>query len=67
MFAINHAATALLVKRRYPDVLSLFFAGVPGPEGWLANRPMLITTAILAQIIVTLLAVGWTARLSRCP
>jgi membrane-bound metal-dependent hydrolase YbcI (DUF457 family) len=42
--------------------LSLFFPGVPGLEQWLAGRPALITTVILAQIVLTLLAVGWWAR-----
>lgn len=40
--------------------LSLFFGAVPGPEAFLAGRPMLLTTVILAQIVVTLWAV-WLA------
>lgn len=43
---------------------SLFFAELPGPEQLLANRPALLTTVILAQIIVTLSLVGWGARTS---
>lgn len=42
--------------------LSLFFVAVPGPEQWLAGRPALLTTVILAQILVTLFAVWWGAR-----
>jgi hypothetical protein len=41
--------------------LSLFFAAVPGPEEWLAGRPTLLTTVILVQIVVTLVAVRWGA------
>lgn len=41
--------------------LSLFFAAIPGPEQWLANRPLLLTTVILFQIVVTLWAVWWGA------
>lgn len=44
--------------------LSLFFAAVPGPEAFLAGRPTLLTTVILAQIVVTLWAV-WLAAGSR--
>jgi hypothetical protein len=40
---------------------SLFFSALPGPERWLAGRPVLLTTVILAQIVVTLIAVGWAA------
>lgn len=47
--------------------LSLFFAGVPGPEQLLAGSPMLLTTIILTQIIVTLWAVWWGARRSPGP
>jgi hypothetical protein len=47
--------------------LSLFFAAVPGPEHWLAGRPILLTTTILAQIIVTLWAVWWGAQRSPSP
>ncbi len=41
--------------------LSLFFPAVPGPEQLLAGRPILLTTVILAQILVTLWAVWLTA------
>ncbi len=38
--------------------LSSFFAAVPGIERKLAGRPMLITTVVFIQIVVTLAAVG---------
>jgi hypothetical protein len=38
--------------------LSLFSAAIPGPEGILAGRPLLLVTVILAQIVVTLVLVG---------
>lgn len=41
---------------------SFFFAGVPGPEALLANRPTLTTGLILAQIVVTLVLVGIYSR-----
>jgi hypothetical protein len=47
--------------------LSLFFAAVPGPEQWLAGRPILLTTTIFVQIVVTLWAVWWAARRSPSP
>lgn len=46
---------------------SLFFSSVPGPEAFLANRPTLLVTIILLQIVVTLLAVGVSARKARMP
>ena len=42
--------------------LPMFAAAIPGPERWLAHRPMLITTLIFAQIVVTLVLVGLFAR-----
>lgn len=41
--------------------LTLFFPSLGGPEGLLAGRPMLLTTIILLQIVVTLAAVWWAA------
>lgn len=38
--------------------LSMFSAAIPGPEGLLANQPMLITTLIFFQIVITLVLVG---------
>lgn len=38
--------------------LSMFVKSVPGVEAKLANRPLLLTTVILAQIVVTLVVVG---------
>jgi hypothetical protein len=42
--------------------LSLFFPGIPGPEQWMAGRPVLLTTIIFAQIVITLFAVYWGAQ-----
>ena len=47
--------------------LSLFFRAIPGPEGALAGRPLLLVTVILAQIVVTLWAVWWGAAKSPNP
>lgn len=38
--------------------LSLFSAAIPGPEQYLAGRPLLIVTFIFVQIVVTLALVG---------
>ena len=43
--------------------LSMFTPAIPGPEQWLPHRPMMITTLIFAQIVVTLMVVGYLARL----
>jgi hypothetical protein len=42
--------------------LSLFSSAIPGPEQWLAGRPLLLVTIIFAQIVVTLTLVGALAR-----
>ena len=42
--------------------LSFFSAALPGPEELLASRPAAVVLVVLAQIIVTLVAVGWLAR-----
>jgi hypothetical protein len=42
--------------------LSFLSPGIPGPEGYLAGRPMLLVTVILVQIVVTLVLVGVLAR-----
>ena len=41
--------------------LSLFSAAIPGPEGFLAGRPLLVVTLIALQIIVTLVLTGLLA------
>jgi hypothetical protein len=38
--------------------LSLFSAAIPGPEGFLAGRPLALVSVILTQIVVTLVLVG---------
>jgi membrane-bound metal-dependent hydrolase YbcI (DUF457 family) len=38
--------------------ISFFFAGIPGPEQFLAGRPLLVVTLILGQIITMLVLVG---------
>jgi len=38
--------------------LSMFSAAIPGLEGFLANQPMVITTVIFLQIVITLVLVG---------
>jgi len=42
--------------------LSFLSPGIPGPEEYLAGRPMLIVTVIFVQIVVSLVLVGVLAR-----
>ncbi len=42
--------------------LSMFFAAIPGPEGFLAGKPVLLTSLILVQIVATLVLVGVFSR-----
>ena len=44
--------------------LSIFSPGIPGPEQYLAGRPLLLVTFIFVQIVVSLVLVGILAR--RC-
>jgi hypothetical protein len=38
--------------------VSFFFAGIAGPEQFLAGRPMLVVTVVFAQIVTMLVVVG---------
>ncbi len=42
--------------------LSIFSANIPGPERYLAGRPLLLVTFIFVQIVVSLVLVGILAR-----
>jgi hypothetical protein len=42
--------------------LSLLSAAIPGPEMFLAGRPLLVVTLVAAQIVVTLVLTGVLAR-----
>ncbi len=42
--------------------LSILSPAIPGPEQYLAGRPMLVVTFIFVQIVVTLTLVGVLAR-----
>jgi hypothetical protein len=42
--------------------ISMFTSAISGPEQWLAHQPIMITTLIFAQIVVTLGLVGYLAR-----
>jgi hypothetical protein len=42
--------------------LSLFSAAIPGPEQWLAGRPLMVVTLVAAQILVRLVLTGLLAR-----
>ena len=45
--------------------LSFLAVSIAGPEQYMANRPLLVVTAILAQIVITLILVEWLAREKR--
>ena len=61
IFRGGRALLAIIIAFNLANA-SLFFAAVPGPEQFLANRPAILTTVILAQIVVTVSLVGWAAR-----
>lgn len=61
VFRGHRALLAIIVGFNLAN-LSLFFAAIPGPEEWLAGRPLALVTLILAQIVITLWAVWWGAR-----
>ena len=61
VFRGRRALLAIIVGFNLAN-LSLFFAAIPGPEEWLAGRPLALVTLIFAQIIITLWAVWWGAR-----
>lgn len=42
--------------------LSLLSASIPGPEAFLAGRPLMVVSLVAAQIVVTLLLTGMLAR-----
>lgn len=42
--------------------LSFLSPAIPGPEYYLAGRPLLVVTVIFVQIVVTLVLVGLLAR-----
>jgi membrane-bound metal-dependent hydrolase YbcI (DUF457 family) len=48
---------AVLVAGNLANI-SFFFAGIPGPEQFLAGRPMLVVTLIFGQIVGMLVLVG---------
>jgi len=47
--------------------LSLFSASIPGPEGLLAGRPVVVVSLIAVQIVVTLVLTGVLARRPAAP
>jgi membrane-bound metal-dependent hydrolase YbcI (DUF457 family) len=57
---IYHGRGALLVAIVAGNLanVSFFFAGIPGPEDWLAGRPMLVVTVVFVQIVATLVLVA---------
>jgi hypothetical protein len=42
--------------------LSLFSASIPGPEAFLAGRPLMVVSLVALQIVVTLVLTGMLAR-----
>jgi hypothetical protein len=52
---------ALIVVANLTNV-SLLSPAIPGPEQYLANRPLLVVTTVLVQIVMTLGLVGVLAR-----
>jgi hypothetical protein len=61
IFRGGKALLALIVVANVANI-SLFSAAIPGPEQWLAGRPLLVVTVIFVQIVLTLSLVGLLAR-----
>ncbi len=61
---VYHGSRALLAVIVLFNIanLSLFSASIPGPEVFLAGRPLWIVSVIAVQIVVTLLLVGFLSR-----
>jgi hypothetical protein len=53
----SKALLAVIVAGNLANV-SFFFAVIPGPEQFLAGRPMLVVTVVFAQIVTMLVLVG---------
>jgi hypothetical protein len=61
VYPAGRGLLALIVIANLANV-SLLSAAIPGPEQYLANRPMLVVTTILVQIVTTLWLVGVLSR-----
>ena len=64
VFRGSRALLAIIVGFNVANI-SLFFRAIPGPEGLMAGRPLVVVTVIFAQIVVTLWAVWWGASRKR--
>jgi membrane-bound metal-dependent hydrolase YbcI (DUF457 family) len=53
----NRALLSALVAGNVANI-SFFFAGVTGPEQFLAGHPLLVVTVVFAQIVIMLVLVG---------
>ena len=53
----SRALLAVILAGNLADT-SFFFAGIPGPEHFLAGHPMLVVTLIFVQIVTMLVLVG---------
>jgi membrane-bound metal-dependent hydrolase YbcI (DUF457 family) len=58
VFRGGRALLAIIIGFNLANV-SQFFRAIPGPEDVMAGRPLLLVTAILGQIVITLWAVRW--------
>ena len=64
VFRGSRALLALVVIGNLAN-LSFLSPAVPGPEQYLAGRPMILVTVILLQIVITLVLVGVLSRRNR--
>jgi membrane-bound metal-dependent hydrolase YbcI (DUF457 family) len=53
----SRALLAVVVAGNLANI-SFFFASIPGPEQFLAGRPLLVVTLVFAQIVTMLVLVG---------
>lgn len=65
-WSIYRGSRGLLALLIFGNLANLSFLSpaIPGPEHYLARRPMLIVSVILVQIVITLMLVGILARKS---
>jgi hypothetical protein len=61
VYPAGRGLLALIVVANLTNV-SLLSPAIPGPEQYLANRPLLVVTTVLVQIVMTLGLVGVLAR-----
>jgi heme/copper-type cytochrome/quinol oxidase subunit 2 len=68
-WAIDRGRTGLLALIVFGNLANLSFLSpaIPGPEQYLAGRPLLVVTVVFVQIIISLVLVGFLSRPGKRP